>query len=151
MAAAFADDAGEIGLRIAEFAAELFVAHRFFERIEIGALNVLDHGNFKRRLLVGFYEDDRHVMHAGALRRPPASLAGDDLVSVGDAGDRAYQDRLQDAALFNRGSEVVEFALVEILARIARVRPQKLDRDETLAAQPIDRGSFSPGAAAPPR
>ena len=65
MAAALADDLGEIGLRIAELAAQPLVAARLFHGVEVGALHVLDDGEFQR-LLVG-------------RRRPPtgtsASLA----------------------------------------------------------------------------
>ena len=104
-------------------------------------------GDFERRLLVSLDQDDRHIMHAGALRRAPAPLAGDDLVGVGDANDRAHEDRLQDAAFFDRGGKFLELGFVEILARIARIGPQELDRHETLASQPVDCRGFGAGIA----
>ena len=105
--------------------------------------------------LVSLEHDDRHLVHAGALRRAPAPLAGDDLVGVGDAGDRAHEDRLQDAALFDRGGEILELGLVEILARLARIGPQELDRHETAGRaagrSPRLRSPASPSSAANPR
>ncbi len=65
--------------------------------------------------------DDRHVVQAGALRRAPAPLAGDDLEVVGGAAHRAHHDRLDDAALPDRGRQLVELGVGEIAPRIARI------------------------------
>ncbi len=85
VATALADDASEIALRISELGAELLIAHRLFERIEIGALDVLDHRDLERCSLIRFDQDDGHVVHVGALRRAPAAFSRNDFVSVGDA------------------------------------------------------------------
>ena len=53
-------------------------------------------------------------MQAGALRRPPAPLAGDDLVMLGCAAQRARDDRLDDAALAQRNDEFVEFGIGKV-------------------------------------
>ena len=58
-----------------------------------------------------FDEDDRDVVQPGALRRAPAPLAGDDLEGVGGAAHGAHDDRLDDAALADRGRELVELGV----------------------------------------
>ena len=88
MAAALADDARDVGLRIVVVGAELRVAVRLLDRVEIGALDVLDDGEFERLAIADVDDDDRDLVQAGALRRAPAPLAGDDLVGVGDARNR---------------------------------------------------------------
>ena len=67
-------------------------------------------------------------MRARPLGGSPAPLAGDDLVRVGDAGNGANEDRLNDPALLDRGGELVELGIVEALARIAWIGTQELDR-----------------------
>jgi hypothetical protein len=49
---------------------------------------------------------------------------------------------LDDAALLDRGGEIVEFAFVEVSAGIARVRPQEFDWRFALTARPVDRRGF---------
>ena len=134
MAAALADDAGDVAVRIAVVRAELGVARGFLERVEIGALDILDDGDFERFAVAGLDDDDRDIVAPRPLRRPPAALAGDDLVGVGDAGNWADDDRLDDPALLDRGGELVEFGVVEPLARVARIGPQELDRQPSRAA-----------------
>src|SRR6202044_938024 len=124
--AALADDAGDIAMRIAVVGAELGVAGRFLERVEIGALDILDNGDFERLAVAGLDDDDRDIVAPGPLRSPPAALAGDDFVSVGDTGDRADDDRLDDPALLDRSGELIELRIVEPLSRVARIRPQEL-------------------------
>jgi hypothetical protein len=77
--------------------------------------------------------DDRHFVQVGALRRAPAPLAGDDLEVVGAAG--AHHDRLDDAALADRGGQFGELGVGEQLARIARIGAHVFDRHLALAAR----------------
>ena len=155
VAAALADDAGDVGVRIAVVGAELGVARGFFERVEIGALDIFDDGDFERLAVAGLEHDDRDFVLPGPLGGPPAPLAGDDLVGVGDAGDGANQHRLDDAALPDRRGQLLEFGVVEALARIARVRAQELDRRLAGAARERDslrfvrRGAEQSGEPAP--
>ena len=138
MAAALAEGGAEIGLRIAELVDQAMVAGRFLDRVEIRALHVLDDGEFERRSVVRLDNGDRHVVQAGPLGRPPAALAGDDLVGVRALSEGAHHDRLDDAALADRAGEEVEIGLVEGLAWIARVGAQELDRHAPLAAGALD-------------
>ena len=48
MAAALADHAGDVVLAVAEIADKRAIAFRFFERIEIGALHILDDRKLQR-------------------------------------------------------------------------------------------------------
>ena len=127
---------------------------RLFEGVEIGALDVFDDGDFQRLAIAGFDNEDRHFVQAGALGGAPAALAGDDLVGVGDARDRPHEDGLDDAALADRGGELVEFVVGEGFARIARVGAQEFDRRlASAAARAAGVGSWpaSPSRAAKPR
>ncbi len=108
MAAALADDAGDVAMRIAVSLAELGVAGRLLERVEIGPLHVFDNGDFERLSIAGLDNDDRHLVQARPLRRPPAAFARDDLISIRRAGDGADDDGLDDAALLDRGGEFVK-------------------------------------------
>ena len=80
----------------------------------------------------------------GPLRGPPAALAGDDLVSVRDAGNGADDDGLDNSALLDRGGEFVELRIVEPLARIARIGAQELDRRLARAARDLGMGGVRP-------
>ena len=57
----------------------------------------------------------------------PAALAGDDFVASGITG-RPHHDRLHDAVLADRLSEVGQFGLGKVAARVTRVGRQELDR-----------------------
>jgi hypothetical protein len=129
MAAALADDFGQIALRIAKFSAEFFITQSFIKRVQIRALNILDNGDFERLLVIGLDGQNRHFMKAGALRRPPAPLSRDDFISIRDAGNGPRQDRLNDAFRSDRISQFLEFCFVELMARIARIGAQKLNWD----------------------
>ena len=102
MAAAFADHFGDVVLAVAEIFHQRPIAFRLFERIEVGALHVLDDRELQRFLVSRLDDDDRHFVQAGTLRRAPAPLAGDDLEGVRRAANRPRHDRLNDAALAQR-------------------------------------------------
>ena len=114
------------------------IAHRLFQRIEIGALHVLDDRKLERLAVGHLDHDDRHVVHAGALRRAPAPFAGDDLELIGRALDRAHHDRLDDAALPDRGRKLVELGVGEIAPRVARIGLDEFDRRLARMARALD-------------
>ncbi len=154
IAAALADDLRNLVLAVAEFVHQRAIAFRLFERIEIGALDVLDDRELQRLGVGRFDDDDGHFVQAGALRRAPAAFAGDDLVSVDGAADRARDDRLDDAALAQRSDKFVELGIGESAPRIAAIRPQRTGRHPPLAARSLDRelsAPTSPINAARPR
>ena len=142
MRPALADDLRHLLLRVIALLHQRDVAGRLLDRIEVGALHVLDDGEFER-LHVGRLDDrDRHLVQAGALRRAPAPLAGDDLVVVRRAGC-AHHDRLDDAALLDRLGELVEFGLGEIAARVARIGLEIFDRRAARLARRLGRRRVS--------
>ena len=65
------------------------VAARLLDRVEVLALHVLDDRDLERLVVGDLDRHDRHVVQAGALRRAPAPLAGDDLEVVRRAGTAA--------------------------------------------------------------
>ena len=99
MAAAFANHAGDVVLAVAEIADQRAIAFGLFKRIEIGTLHILDDRKLQGLDVGRLDDDDRNVVQACALRRTPAALAGDDLVSVRNAAHRPHNNGLDDAAL----------------------------------------------------
>ncbi len=82
VAAALADDLGQLLLAVVEALDQLAIARRLFDGVEVGALHVLDDGELEDLLVVELAHDDRHRVQPGLLRRAPAALAGDDLVAA---------------------------------------------------------------------
>ncbi len=64
MAAALADDLSEIGLRVIVLVEQLLVAERLLDRIEVGALHVLDDGELEGDAVVDVAHDDRNLRQA---------------------------------------------------------------------------------------
>src|SRR5690606_34226274 len=62
---------------------QLRVAKCFFQRIEVGSLNVLNDGKLKRFLVIDVTNDDRNIMKPCTLRSAPATLTGDQLKNIG--------------------------------------------------------------------
>jgi hypothetical protein len=128
MAAALADDMRDVFLAMLIIGRQRLIAGRLFQRIEIGALHILDDRKLERLGVADVEQHDRHFMQACTLRGAPAPLAGDDLVAVGRALQRAHDDRLDDAALPDRLRQLREVFLDESAARVARARLDMLDR-----------------------
>ena len=80
-----------------------------------------------RSRLVGVAHERRHLLELGHLRRAQAPLAGDQLVLA--AGQRADDERLEDAARLDRLGQRDQRLAAELLARLVGVRPDQLDRD----------------------
>src|SRR5579862_7628964 len=139
MAAAFANHASDVVLTVAEIADQCAVAFSFFERIEIGALHILDDRKLQRLRVAGLDDDNRNLVQAGTLRRPPAALAGDDFVGVSDTARWPHNDGLDNAALAQRRGEFIKLGAGKSTARIARVWLQRTRRDFSLAARTLDR------------
>ena len=106
---------------------ELLVGGRLLERVELLALEVLDDRLLEHRGVVGDPDDRGDRLEPDAPRRAPAALARDQLVAV--AARPRDQHRLEHADLADRVGERGERLLVEVLARLLRVRPDRRDRD----------------------
>ena len=75
---------------------------------------------------------DRHVAQAHALRRPPPTLPGDDLIPT---LYWPHRQRLQDAALADAFHQRVHLGFVEVAAGLTRAGPQG-DQDLPAAYPP---------------
>ena len=74
MAAALADHLAEVGLGIAVLVDQLLVALRLFDRVEVGALDVLDDREFERGAVVDV-ADDAPASRSARRAAPRASAA----------------------------------------------------------------------------
>src|SRR3546814_9138524 len=68
-------------MRESAVANQLVQRFGFFQRVEIGALDVLDQRHRHRALFVERFDDGRHAFQTGLLGRAPAPFARDDLVA----------------------------------------------------------------------
>ena len=139
MAAALADRFGDVVLAVAEFVGQALIARRLFDRIEVGALHILDDSELERFAIARLVHDDRHLVQAGALGRAPTSFASDDLEGIGRPANRTDDDRLNDPALADRRCQLVEVGVREMMARITRIRSQEFDRRPALTAAALGR------------
>ena len=145
MAAALADDLGELLLAVVEALDQLAIARRLFDGVEVGALHVLDDGKLENFFVGEVARDDRNGVQAGLLRRAPAPLAGDDLVA---ALGRAHDDRLHEALGADRLGELGQLVLAEVLARIEPARAHIRRSAPALLALRRQRG-WPPGTGSP--
>ena len=84
---------------------ELAVRERLLDRVEVGALHVLDERDLEL-VAIGELADERgDVVEAGEARRAHATLAGDELVAVEGLRD---EDRLEHAVLADARRELLE-------------------------------------------
>ena len=127
---------------------QLLIRARLLERIQLLALNVLDDRVLEHGRVVGNPDHRGHGLQTDAPRRAPPPLAGDELVAT--ALSRADEDGLQDADLADRIGERAERFLVEMFARLLRVRPDLRDRYLGEAARLLrDRPGRYQGAETP--
>ncbi len=79
---ALADPGGHLLVGELELLDELLVGRRLLERVEVGAVEVLDHRLLERRGVVEHSDERRDCGEAGPAGGPPPALAGDELVPV---------------------------------------------------------------------
>jgi hypothetical protein len=83
-----------------KFAHQALVGARFFDWVEVLALDILDQSYLKRHLIGDFADDRRHTAEACSLRCSPAAFAGKKLIARSDSpqnqrlNNPAYPDRL---------------------------------------------------------
>ena len=142
MTAALADDLGDVVVTVAVFARQRLIARRLFQRIEIGALHVLDDGELECFAVARFERHDRYVVQPRALRRAPAPFAGDDLVGVLRPAHGTHDHRLDDAALPDRRGQIVELEVGKVAPRIARIGTQEFDGHAALLPAALGRAVF---------
>ena len=132
MRARLADDLRKVLLRIVKLLDELLVALRFLERVEIDALHVLDDRELERFLVVNLADDHRHFVESGALRRAPATLAGNDLENRRIFA-RTDEQGLHHAFFADRVRQLFELRRIEFSPRVGAVGDDRTDRKPPLA------------------
>ncbi len=143
MAAALADDLGDILLAAFEFVGQRVIALRLFHRVEVFTLHVLDDHDLERIGIADLDRHDRNLVQAGDLRCAPAPFASDDLEAVLRALDLAHHQRLDHAVLPDRIGEFAELGIGKMPARIARIGFEEFDRHLALRARPIQMRGFA--------
>ncbi|GIU90254.1 MAG: hypothetical protein KatS3mg010_1353 [Acidimicrobiia bacterium] len=121
-----ADPLGHLVVREVEVLDQLLVGRRLLQRVQLLALDVLDDGLLQHRGVVGVPDDGGDRLEADPAGGPPATLAGDELEGVALLPD---EHRLEDAHLPDRLGEGREALLVEVLARLLGVGPDRGDGD----------------------
>jgi hypothetical protein len=90
----------------------------FFQRPEIGSLEVFDKGKLELLAVGKLANDRRDPLETSHLARSKAALPCDQLVSVDRLG---HEDRLKDPVLADARREGLELGGIHPLARLARV------------------------------
>ena len=116
-----ADALGELVVGAPEVLEQLAVGRRLLERVELGAVQVLQQRVAQHVVVVGVPHDRRDGGEAGLLGGAPAALAHDQLVGV--LAGAAHDDRLQQPDLADGVHQLGERLLLEDLARLAGVGP----------------------------
>ena len=103
---------------------------RFFERIQVFALNVLDQRHGDGGIVFDVADYRRYFLEACQLCGAPAAFAGNDLVAHGAAVrglHRSCNDRLDDALCFDRPRQILQAVLTHIHAWLILATLQLLD------------------------
>ena len=115
--AALADFLRDILLPQAEFLGQPREGQRFFDRVQVLALQVLDERELQH-LLVGRRADNgRRLQQADLARRAPAALPGDELIL---AIPLPHDERLDDAVLADGIDQLLQLLAAELRARLER-------------------------------
>jgi hypothetical protein len=109
---------------------ELLVRGGLFERVQVGAVDVLDEGVAEQVLLGGLADHGRDRREAGCLGGPEAALAHDELVAVPDGPGH---DRLEDADGADAVRQLGQLVLVERGPWLLRVGIDQLQRQLVVA------------------
>src|SRR5262249_26736645 len=125
---------------------ELLVRGCFLERVEVGAMDVLDQGVLEGRRVVGGTDQRRDRLQARPPRRPPPPFTDDELVAfVGGA----HEHRLEHADLADRIGQRAELLLTEVLAWLVPVGLDRRDRQPLVPARAEALGRARGGRRAP--
>ena len=119
-------------MRDAELADEALERARFFQRVEIFALDVFDERHRDGGFIGHAANDGRNGGEAGDLRGTPAAFAGDDFVALRFAGrgaiDGAHHDGLDDALRLDGCRQFFERFLAHVDARLVLASLQQVER-----------------------
>ncbi len=130
MAATFVQRLGQSFLRMAEAVHQLPVGGGLLDRIQVGALDILDDRDLDHIGIGKLADDDRQFVQLRHLRRTPAAFAGDDLVQTLAGRVRTHDQRLQHTATAQRIGQFLQGFGVEMTARLIRVGGDLFDRNQ---------------------
>src|SRR5260370_22088763 len=89
-----------------------------FDRIQVGALDILDQGGFKDLLVVEIDNVHGDFTDTGSLGGPQASFARNQLIAI---TDRTHNQRLQNAVGANAFRKRRKLVVVEHLSWLMRI------------------------------
>ena len=127
---------GNRGAILANGGRHLFLGHlivinqtairlRFFDRVQVLTLQVLDQRELQQLVVRNIAHDDRNLEQTGLLRGTPPTLAGNDLKGV--AVQAADDDRLNDTTALDRTGQRVQLGLVHDRARLEPIGGQPVE------------------------
>ena len=97
-----------------------------FDRVEVFALNIFDQRDFEQPIVRDVANHDRHVLESRQLRRTPAPLSGDQLVSVARAPDDQW---LHDAVRADRLGQFRQALGLEDAPRLQGIGVDRIDAE----------------------
>src|SRR5579864_4865491 len=125
--AVLAEPLGDLLVGQSEFIDQSAQSARFLDRVEVGALQILDQAEHQLLIVCGRRADDRgQGGQSGEPRGSPPTLAGDELVAIGQAAD---EDRLQHTMEPDRFGKLAERLGVEPGADLLVRGTDLIDRD----------------------
>ena len=111
---------------------------RFFERIQVLALNVLDQGHHGGGRVGHHLVQHRHRIQARQLGGAKTPLAGDDFVLTG--AERPHEDRLHHPLALDALGQFIERAFIHPRARLVLAGVQTIQRQRVRHA--LGQGGF---------
>ena len=121
------DALGKLLLRHGTALDEVAISARLLNDVEVSALNVLDKGKLKARDVIGVItHHNRHVFETSSTSRLIAPLTGNDLIALSVF---AHHDGLNDAHLFDGGTQLIEVFLIELGTRLIGVAMHLANRN----------------------
>ena len=152
-----ADPGGQLIMGTTEVVQQLLVGRRLFQGIELTAVQVLQKGVTKQVVVVGVLDDGGDKGQSGRLSGSQTTLTHDQLIqrllhpvraltcgSLQLLGrDGPHHHRLKHANLADRVDKLGHVVLVEDMARLLRIRPDREHR-KLFVARPWDRRKVRP-------
>jgi hypothetical protein len=114
-------------MRQLEFLGKLMVGLRFLDRVQVGALDILDQRQFQQLLVCCVTDHHRHCFQPCLTCGLQTAFACDQC--VGSIFTWRNYQRLDHAMLTNRSSKVFQLIRIEFFARLARVALDRFNRD----------------------
>ena len=106
---------------------QLTIARRFFDRIEVRPLDVLDNRNFENFDIGEFADNDRKFMQLRHLRRAPSAFTRDNFERP--IITAAYDQRLDNPFFANRVCKIIQILRIKPLARLLRIGRNLFNRN----------------------